>query len=76
MLPSGVSSWGRGSSRALPFLVHRRAEAKTQATGGPQSGAQTASENPVAEAVRGYYREREKLIDMWDAHEKNRDPKK
>jgi hypothetical protein len=27
-------------------------------------------------AVRGYYREREKLIDMWDAHERNRDPKK
>jgi hypothetical protein len=58
------------------FLVHRRAEAKTKATGGPQSGSETASENPVAEAVRGYYREREKLIDMWDAHERNRDTKK
>lgn len=58
------------------FLVHRRAEAKTKATGGPQSGSQTASDNPEAEAVRGYYREREKLIDMWDAHERNRDPKK
>jgi hypothetical protein len=30
----------------------------------------------VAEAVRGYYREREKVIDMWDAHERARDPKK
>src|SRR6266851_3004580 len=46
------------------FLVHRRAEAKTKATGGPL-GSQTASYNPEAEAVRGYYREREKLIDMW-----------
>jgi hypothetical protein len=31
---------------------------------------------PEAEAVRGYYRERDKLIDTWDAHERNRDPKK
>jgi hypothetical protein len=54
------------------FLVHRRSEAKTKAVG----GSQIASENPMAEAVRGYYREREKLIDTWSEHEKNRDPKK
>jgi hypothetical protein len=41
-----------------------------------QSGSNTASENPEAEAVRRYYREREKLMDMWDAHERTRDPKK
>ena len=58
------------------FLVHRSAEAKTKATGGSVSGSQTASENPEAEAIRGYYRERDKLIDMWDAHERNREPKK
>ena len=58
------------------FLVHRRAEAKARATGGSQSGSQTAPENPEAEAIRGYYREREKLIDMWDTHERDRDPKK
>src|SRR3979409_1627718 len=45
------------------FLVHRRAEAKTNATGGSQSGSHTLSENPEAEAIRGYYHERDKLID-------------
>jgi hypothetical protein len=54
------------------FLVHRRAEARTKASG----GSQTTLENPEAEAVRGYYREREKLIDMWDAHERKRETKK
>jgi hypothetical protein len=58
------------------FLVHRRAETKAKATGGAPSGSTSATENPEAEAIRGYYREREKLIDMWDAHERNRDPKK
>ena len=58
------------------FLAHRRAEAKTKATGGSQSGSQAASENPEVEAIRGYYRERDKLMDMWDTHERNRDPKK
>jgi hypothetical protein len=58
------------------FLMHRRADAKTKAADGLQSGSQAALENPMGEAVRGYYREREKLIDMWDAHERNRDPKK
>lgn len=58
------------------FLLHRRADTKTMATAGPQSGSQTTPENPEAEAVRGYFREREKLFDMWDAHERNRDPKK
>jgi hypothetical protein len=58
------------------FVVHRRVEAKTRAAGGSQSGSQTASENPEAEAIRGYYRERDKLIDVWEAHERNRDPKK
>ena len=57
------------------FLVHRRAEAKTKATGGLQSGSQTAPENPEVEAIRGYYRERDKLMDIWDKHERNRDPK-
>lgn len=46
------------------FLVHRRADAQTNATGGSQLGSQTASENPEAQAIRGYYRERDKLIDM------------
>ena len=58
------------------FLLHRRADTKTMATAGPQSGSQTTPENPEAEAVRGYFREREKLFDMWDARERNRDPKK
>jgi type VI protein secretion system component VasK len=58
------------------FLVHRRAEAKSKSIGGLQSGSQTASENPEVEVIRGYYREREKLMEMWDSHERNRDPKK
>ena len=58
------------------FLVHRRADAKTKTTDGSQAGSQTASENPEAEAIRGYFREREKLMDMWDRQQRNRDPKK
>jgi hypothetical protein len=58
------------------FLVHRRAEAKTTTTSVAQSSSQAVPENPEAEVIRGYYRERDKLIDMWDAHERNRDPKK
>jgi hypothetical protein len=58
------------------FLMHRRADEKTATTGASQPGSQAASENPEAEAIRGYYREREKLIDMWETHEKNRDVKK
>jgi hypothetical protein len=58
------------------YLVHRRAEAKTKAIDGSKSSTQTAPGNAEAEAVRGYYREREKLMDMWDARERKRDPKK
>lgn len=62
------------------FLAHRRAEARMQVTGGLQtgleSGSQKASENPEVEAVRGYFHERDKLMDMWDAQQRNRDPKK
>lgn len=54
------------------FLMHRRADAKTNASGSP-SDSQTDAE---VEAVRGYFRERDKLFDMWDKQERNRDPKK
>ena len=57
------------------FLVHRRAEAKALATGGSSSGSKTPSENPMVEAVRGYYRERDKLIDIWDRQKRRRDRK-
>src|SRR5712692_2349598 len=40
------------------FLVHRRAEAKTKATGGPQSGSQTASDNSEAGRQRLFPRTR------------------
>ena len=56
------------------FLVHRHAEAKTNATGGLESGPQTAPENPEVEAIRGYFRERDKLMDMWDSQQRKRDP--
>jgi hypothetical protein len=58
------------------FLAHRRAAAKTLGAGASPSGSETASENPEVEAVRGYYQERDKLIDMWDRYEKRRDRKK
>jgi uncharacterized membrane protein YccC len=43
------------------FLVHRR-------TAHPPMTADPArrSEDPMVEAVRGYYREREKAMNMWD----------
>lgn len=58
------------------FLVHRRAEATTKAAGELQSGSLPHSENAEVEAVRGYFREREKLMDMWEARERNSDQKK
>ncbi len=41
-----------------------------------RSRARRRSQTTRRQAVRGYSREREKLIDMWEAHERNRDPKK
>src|SRR5712692_3368218 len=40
------------------FLAHRRAEAKTKATGGPQSGSQAASDNSEAGRQRLFPRTR------------------
>jgi hypothetical protein len=54
------------------YLVHRRAPASSLAAGEPQA----PSENPMAEAVRGYYAERRKLFEMWDPRERNRQSKK
>ena len=48
------------------FLTRRRAV--TQAGG----GSATPAENAEAEAVRGYYRERQKLIDIYEKQQRNR----
>jgi hypothetical protein len=58
------------------FLVHRRDKATPQATGGSPPGSETPPENPMVEAIRGYYREREKLFDMWDRQKRRRDGRK
>jgi hypothetical protein len=57
------------------FLVHRRAAAKAQGAGASPSGSETAAVNPEVEVIRGYYKERDKLFEMWDRHEKPRDGK-
>jgi hypothetical protein len=54
------------------YLVHRRAPASSLAPGRQHS----PSENPMVEAVRGYYAERRKLFEMWDRRERNRQTKK
>ena len=53
------------------YLVHRRVEA-AKTTGGSPPGARAHSESAEVEAVRGYFREREKLMDMWEEQEKGR----
>ena len=54
------------------YLAHRRVEATTKATAGSPPGPQVDSEGAEVEAVRGYYREREKLMDIWEKQEKDR----
>src|SRR5216684_7243315 len=54
------------------FLVHRRAEAKTKATGGPQSGSQTASDNSEAGRPRLFPRTRKAHRHVGSAREEPR----
>ena len=54
------------------YLVHRRVEAAAKATGTSPAVPQVHPESAEAEAVRGYYREREKLMEMWEKQEKDR----
>ena len=50
------------------YLAHRRVDAKAKAT----AGSPASSESANVEAVRGYFRERGKLFDMWDKQERDR----
>lgn len=52
----------------LLYARHRRGEARATTVGPPAStsSGQAAPDKTMAEAVRGYFREREKMIDIWD----------
>ena len=54
------------------YLAHRRVEATAKAAGGSPAGTQVDSKSAEAEAVRGYFAEREKLMDIWEKQEKDR----
>ena len=54
------------------YRAHRRVEATARAIGGSPAAPQVHSESAEAEAVRGYYREREKLMELWEKQEKDR----
>src|SRR5216683_3359375 len=54
------------------FLVHRRAEAKAKATGGPESGWHTASENSEAGRQRLFPRTRKAHRHVGSAREEPR----
>lgn len=54
------------------YLAHRRVEATAKATRGSPAVPHVDSESAEVEAVRGYYREREKLMDVWEKQEKDR----
>jgi hypothetical protein len=55
---------------ALGLYLRRR---RDQALAGPGS---EAAENPMTEAVKGYYSERDRLFKMWDRQQRNRARKK
>lgn len=49
------------------FLARRRGASRAMTSG----ASQPTKEDPMTEAVRGYYRERERLMDMWNRRDKN-----
>lgn len=55
---------------ALGLYLRRR---RDQAQAGTGSGA---AENPMTEAIKGYYSERDRLFKMWDRQQRSRRPKK
>ena len=58
------------------FLAHRRKPASALAKAAPSSTSEPPPVNAEAEAVRGYYREREKMLDegmrIWEQQEQAR----
>lgn len=54
------------------YVGHRRVEARATATGDSPAGLHVDSKSAELEAVRGYFREREKLMDIWEKQEKDR----
>lgn len=62
---------------ALTLYLARRRD-QTQGTERPatDSAAAPASKDWKAEAVRGYYTERKKMLDLWERQQRRRQPKK
>ena len=56
----------------LLYVARRRVEAKTQIPGSSPSTEQSAPADKEAEAVRGYFAERERLFKMWYSQERKR----
>src|SRR5690349_17425350 len=62
---------------ALALYLARRRDEMHAAEGSPTGTAATpVSRDWKAEAIRGHYSERKKLLDMWDRQQSSRQPKK
>jgi hypothetical protein len=62
------------------YFLHRRGATAVQAPGTAESTSKADKETAQAEAMRGYYREREKMMDtamrVWEKNETERRKKK
>jgi hypothetical protein len=56
------------------YLARRRDEA--HGTESPPTGSNAVPVSKDVEAIRGYYSERNKLLDMWERQQRSRRPKK
>lgn len=59
----------------LLYLARRRhaaAQVSSRADAEPEQGEDRKQSDSMTEAVRGYYAERDKLLKMWDKHERDR----
>ena len=54
------------------YILHRRGTMKMDPRGLSQRSSREPEQNADAEAVKGYYRERERLFKMWDRERKDK----
>jgi hypothetical protein len=58
------------------YLARRRDEAHGTESSPMGTAATSVSKDWKADAIRGYYSERKKMLDMWNKQQRSRQPKK
>jgi hypothetical protein len=58
------------------YLARRRNLAHSTDPSGTGTAATPGSKDWKADAIQGYYAEREKMLDIWDRQQRSRQPKK